>query len=437
NRPLSTGPSLMVGISLPASSPPILNECPMSTLNRLQKICQRPPGVLHRRRLPRQLLNGGLMSDQPTALGGTCSARFDPLRELFAAKLESGKDLGASVAVNIDGEMVVDLWGGWADEARTVPWAEHTITNVFSTTKTMTALAALALVDRGQLDLDATVASYWPEFAARGKEGVKVRHLLSHTSGVSGWEQPITLDDLYDWDKSTALLAAQAPWWEPGTASGYHALTYGHLIGEVIRRITGQRLGEFFAAHVAGPLGADFHIGLPPSEFHRVANVVPPPAMPTLPVPDMTQLAPNTVAFRTSTNPIMTAETTWTEGWRRADIGAGNGHGNARSLARLQSAVACGGEVDGVRLLSPQTIDRIFEVQFNGIDLVIGMPVKWGLGYGLLPEGRVWCWGGWGGSLVIIDVDRRITFAYVMNKLAPPGPIAAALAERVKDIVNR
>ena len=163
------------------------------------------------------------MNDHPTPLGGTCSARFDPLRELFAAKLESGEDLGASLAVNIDGEMVVDLWGGWAEEARTAPWTENTIANVFSTTKTMTALAALVLVDRGELDLDAPVAKYWPEFAARGKAGIQVRQLLSHTSGVSGWEQPITLEDLYDWDKSTALLAAQAPWWEPGTASGCHA----------------------------------------------------------------------------------------------------------------------------------------------------------------------------------------------------------------------
>ncbi len=378
------------------------------------------------------------MSDHPTALGGTCSARFDPLRELFAAKLESGEDLGASLAVNIDGEMVVDLWGGWADEARTAPWTENTIANVFSTTKTMTALAALVLVDRGELDLDATVAKYWPEFAARGKAGIKVRHLLSHTSGVSGWDQPITLEDLYDWDKSTALLAAQAPWWEPGTASGYHMLTYGHLIGEVIRRITGQRLGEFFAAHIAGPLGADFHIGLPPSEFHRVANVVPPPGLPS---PDLTQLDPNGPSFKTFTGPTMPADMkwSWTERWRRADIGAANGHGNARSVARLQSAVACGGEVDGVRLLSPQTIDRIFEVQSNGIDLVIGMPSKWGLGYVLLPEGRVCFGGGTGGSSVIIDVDRRITFAYVMNKMAPGGgaPIAAALAERVKDIVTR
>ncbi len=365
------------------------------------------------------------MSDHPTAPGGTCSGRFDPLRELFAAKLESGEDLGASLAVNIDGEMVVDLWGGWADEARTVPWTENTITCVFSTTKAMTALAALVLVDRGELDLDANVAAYWPEFAARGKAEIKVRQLLSHTSGVSGWDQPITLEDLYDWDKSTALLAAQAPWWEPGTASGYHMLNYGHLIGEVIRRITGRRLGEFFAAHIAGPLGADFLIGLPPSEFHRVANVVPAPAPSDPPQldPNTPRQADNSVAFKTWTNPTMPPgmKWSWTERWRRADIGAANGHGNARSVARLQSAVACGGEVDGVRLLSPRTIDRIFEVQSNGIDLVIGIPLKIGVGYSLSPEGRVCSWGGAGGSLAIIDVDRRITFAYVMNKMAPGG----------------
>jgi CubicO group peptidase (beta-lactamase class C family) len=384
------------------------------------------------------------MSDHPP-LGGTCAARFEPLRELFAAKLESGEDLGASLALNIDGEMVVDLWGGWADEARNVPWTENTIANVFSTTKTMTALAALVLVDRGELDLDASVARYWPEFAARGKAAIKVRHLLSHTSGVSGWEQPITLEDLYDWDKSTAPLAAQAPWWEPGTASAYHMMNYGHLIGEVIRRITGQRLGEFFAAQVAGPLGADFHIGLPLSEFHRVTNMVSPPPKdvehpgPGETMPDPTELDTTSVAFKTWTNPPMPPlhECSATEGWRRADIGAANGHGNARSVARLQSAVACGGEVEGQRLLSPQTIHRIFEVQSNGIDLALGAPFKFGIGYSLPAEGRVCAWGGTGGSTVIIDADRRITFAYVMNRMAPAAVIAPALAERVKEIVKR
>jgi CubicO group peptidase (beta-lactamase class C family) len=386
------------------------------------------------------------MSDGPTPLGGTCTPRFELLREMFAAKLESGEDLGASLAVNIDGEMVVDLWGGWADEARTVPWDENTITVVFSTTKTMTALSALVLVDRGELDLDANVAKYWPEFAARGKEGIKVRHLLSHTSGVSGWDQPVTFEDVYDWDKSTAMLAAQAPWWEPGTALGYHAFTYGHLIGEVIRRITGQRLGEFFAAQIAGPLGADFHIGLPPTEFPRVANVVAPQWPPT----DLTRLDPNGTAYKTNTGPLLdlNIELSRTERWRRADIGAGNGHGNARAVARIQSAVACGGVVDGARLLSPKTIDRIFEVQYNGIDLVTGMHVRMGNGYGLLPfpgvltflpEGRLACWGGAGGSLVIADVDRRVTFAYVMNKMVPStvGPVAEALVKRLYDIVAR
>lgn len=386
------------------------------------------------------------MSDHPTALGGACSARFDPLRELFAAKLESGEDLGASLAVNLDGEMVVDLWGGSADEARSVPWTDNTIVNVFSTTKTMTALAALVLVDRGELDLDTNVAAYWPEFAVRGKGRIKVRQLLSHTSGVSGWDQPVTIEDVYDWDKSTAMLAAQAPWWEPGTASGYHALTYGHLIGEVIRRITGQRLGEFFAAEIAGRLGADFHIGLAPSKFHRVANLVPWPPQRTYP----SDLDPNSPAFKTHTGPDLSLniEVSCTERWRRADIGAGNGHGNARSVARIQSAVACGGEIDGVRLLSPKTIDRIFEVQSNGIDLVLGIPLKFGIGYGLLPmpnvlpflpEGRLCLWGGAGGSLVIADADRRLTFAYVMNKMRPEliNPITEALVKRLYDIVNR
>jgi CubicO group peptidase (beta-lactamase class C family) len=385
------------------------------------------------------------MSDHNTALGGKCSARFDAVRELFTAKLESGEDLGASLCVNIDGEDVVDLWGGWADEARTVPWTENTIACVFSTTKVMTSLAALVLVDRGELDLEANVAKYWPEFAVRGKAEIKVRQLLSHTSGVSGWEQPITVEDLYDWDKSTARLASQAPWWEPGTASGYHAMTYGHLIGEVIRRITGQRLREFFAANIAGPLGADFHIGVPDTEFPRIANVVPWPPQQHYPA----DLDPSGPAFKTFTGPVMDSnvERSWTEGWRRADIGAINGHGNARSLARIQSVVACGGAALGVRLLSPKTINRIFEVQSDGIDLVLGYRLKIGVGYGLpwpevlpfVPEGRVCFGAGAGGSLVIADADRRMTFAYVMNKMVPQlilTPITAVLVERLYEIIG-
>ncbi|MFV0257668.1 MAG: serine hydrolase domain-containing protein, partial [Acidimicrobiales bacterium] len=211
------------------------------------------------------------------ALSGRCDPTFKPLADLLAAQLDGGVDLGASIALTVDGELVVDAWGGWADEARTVPWEADTITNVWSSTKTMTNLSALVLVARGELDVYAKVADYWPEFAAEGKGEVEVRHLLSHTSGVSGWNQPVVVEDLYDAEAAAARLAAQAPWWEPGTASGYHALNQGHLVGEVIRRVTGRSLGRFFAEDVAGPLGADFHIGLDPSQFHRVSNVVPPP----------------------------------------------------------------------------------------------------------------------------------------------------------------
>jgi CubicO group peptidase (beta-lactamase class C family) len=384
------------------------------------------------------------MSDPPTPLGGKCSADFEPLRELFAARLESGEELGASFAVHLDGEMVVDLWGGWADEARTVPWGEDTLTNVWSTTKTMVSLAALVLVDRGELDLDANVAYYWPEFAARGKAGIKVRQLLSHTSGVSGWDQPVKVEDLYDWDKSTAMLAAQAPWWQPGTASGYHMKNYGHLVGEVIRRITGQRPGRFFAAEIAGPLGADFHIGLSPTEFHRVANVVPFSLSPL----DVAQVDPNGPLYKTLNGPAFDPDVAWTEPWRRADIGASNGHGNARSVALVQSALSCGGEVNGLRLLSAETIDRVFEVQSNTVDLVVGIPFKLGVGYALpnppvlpfIPEGRLCFFGGAGGSLVIADADRRLTVAFVMNRMVTcllGTPTAVALVERLYEIVKQ
>lgn len=383
------------------------------------------------------------MSQPTAAVDGFCTPRFEPLREVFNGLIESGQDLGASLAVTVDGEFVLDLWGGWADQEHTRPWQRDTITCVFSTTKTMLALGALVLVERGQLDLDATVARYWPEFAAAGKAGVLVRHVLSHTSGVSGFEQPITLEDLYDWHKCTALLAPQAPWWTPGSASGYHPLTGGFIVGEVVRRITGRSFGRFFAQEIAGPLGADFHIGLARSAFARVANVVPWPAK-----HDVTGGAERgSVSFKTNSNAgLRNLSDVWSDAWREAEIPAANGHGNARSVARLQSVVANGGAVAGVRLLSPATISRIFEVQADGVDLVIGAPLKMGIGYGLpqrktlpfLPEGRICCWGGAGGSMVIVDVDRRMALAYVMNKMAPDlvPPNITALATRLYEIVG-
>ncbi len=356
-----------------------------------------------------------------TAIQGTFDERFTKMSDLLAASIESGGDLGASVAVTIDGKPVVDIWGGWADSEKTRPWERDTITNVWSSTKTVTSLCALVLASRGELDVHAKISKYWPEFAANGKENIEVRHLMSHTSGVSAWAQPVVVEDIYDWEKSTAMLAAQAPWWEPGTASGYHALNQGHLVGEVIRRITGVSLGTFLKNEVAGPLGADFHIGLPVSEFGRVSNVVPPPPM-ELGGPG---LAPDSVAVKTFSGPAPDASAAWTDAWRRAEIGAANGHGNARSIARLQSIIACGGEVDGIRLLTPEVCDLIFEEQANGTDLVLGTPVRFGIGFGLPSEaipyvprdGRICYWGGWGGSQIIIDLDHRMTIAYMMNRM--------------------
>ena len=353
-------------------------------------------------------------------ISGTSTSEYARLGDLLSETLDSGEDVGASVSVTVEGETVVDIWGGWADEAQTTPWGRDTITNVWSTTKTMTFLSTLVLAERGLLGYHEKVSTYWPEFAQNGKADIEVRHLMGHTSGVSAWEQPVAVEDIYDWEKSTSMLAAQAPWWTPGEGSGYHALNQGHLLGEVIRRIDGRMLGQFFAEEIAGPLDADFHIGLDPSEFDRVSNVIPPPALAI----DMATMDPDSVLIKTFTGPAPDATESWTPEWRQATIGAANGHGNARSVARIQAIVANGGTVDGVELLSPDTIKMIFEEQANGVDRVLGLPVRFGMGYALhsiavpyLPEGNYAYWGGWGGSSIIVDIDRKITFAYVMNRM--------------------
>ncbi len=366
-------------------------------------------------------------------IDGTCDERFAAVRHELAECLDAGDELGASIVVDLDGEVAVDLWGGYRDEARTQPWLRDTITNVWSTTKTATSLAALMLVDRGDLDVDAPVARYWPEFAAAGKQHVLVRHLLSHTSGVSGLDQPAVPEDLYDWDKSTARYAAQAPWWPPGSASGYHALNFGHLIGEVLRRITGIPLKQFVAEEIAGPLGADFQIGAAEHDWDRIADVVPPPPLPL----DFSALGPDSITVKTFTGPYIEATEANTPAWRRADLGAVNGHGNARSVARVLSVISRGGEVDGVRLIRPETVELIFREQADGTDLVLGVPLRFGIGYGLpqhetipyIPDGKVCFWGGWGGSVIIMDVGRRMTISYIMNKMGP-GIIGSDRAER-------
>jgi CubicO group peptidase (beta-lactamase class C family) len=356
-----------------------------------------------------------------TDIQGSCDERFKGVGDVLAANLDREADLGASVAVTLEGELVVDIWGGYADEERSRPWERDTITNVWSTTKTMTALCALILADQKELDINRAVSDYWPEFGAGGKRNVVLlRHLLAHTAGLPGWSEPMTVDDLYDWEKATSLLAAQEPWWEPGTASGYHAITQGYLVGEVIRRVTGQTVGTFFREQVAGPLGADFHIGLDPAEFGRVSNVVPPP-----PFSEEVLASTPEMALRTFSNPPLQAEPSWTDEWRRAEIPAANGHGNARSVAAIQAIMANGGEAGGRRFLSAAGVETVLQEQSNGTDLVLNVPVRFGVGYGLpspdipiTPSERACFWGGWGGSLILVDMDNRMTFAYMMNKMA-------------------
>jgi CubicO group peptidase (beta-lactamase class C family) len=354
---------------------------------------------------------------------GHCDARFDKVADALGQAIADGEETGAAIAIDIDGETVVDIWGGYADAAKTKPWTADTIVNVWSSTKTVTALAGLMLIDRGLVESDTPVASVWPEFGTNGKEHIEFRHLLSHTSGLSGWEQPVVVEDLYDWEKSTSALAAQAPWWEPGTASGYHALTHGHLIGEVLRRVTGMTLKQFVADEIAGPLGADFQIGAAPGDSARIAEIIP-AADPMEGIPPIDQWTEQ--MLKTFTNPAPDPTVANTDAWRAADIGAANGHTNARALTRILSAISLGGSVDGVRLLRPETIEKIFEVQCDGPDLVLAMhPVRWGLGFGLpklesipyIPDEKICFWGGWGGSWETMNPDRRMTTAYVMNKM--------------------
>jgi CubicO group peptidase (beta-lactamase class C family) len=350
------------------------------------------------------------------ATNGFTTEEFSGVREVLEKNLASGADVGASVTVHHRGEVVVDIWGGYTDVEKTTPWESDTLVNVWSTTKTMTFLISLMLLERGELDFDAPVAKYWPEFAAAGKKEITFRQVLSHTAGLSGFSAPMEVKDLADWEFCVQALAAQEPWWEPGTQSGYHAVTQGYLIGEVVRRITGTTIGEFFQEEVAKPLGANFFIGLPEAEESKVSVVLPPPPVD----PSVFQDLP--MAIRTFTSPLLDATAPQHRWWRAAEIPAANGHGNARSVALVQAVVAQGGESQGVRLLKEKTLNRIFVTESNGPDLVLGIPVHFGAGYGLASESmplgpRACYWGGYGGSVIIMDQDAQLTVSYMMNKM--------------------
>jgi len=277
------------------------------------------------------------------------------------------------------------------------------------------------LIDRGLLDPDAPVARYWPEFAQAGKEKILVRHIMSHTAGLPALDRAVPMETLYDWNKTVSLLAAEKPWWEPGKDWGYHAFTFGHLVGEVVRRVSGKTLGTFFRDEVAIPLKADFHIGLPEEHEPRVAEMIP---APELKPGDIGYLPPGSQQYRAMNFPIFSALDSRNRAFRAAEIPGANGTGNARSVARVASTVACGGKLDGLRLLGMPTIDKALEDQYYGTSPNWLLPIRFGLGFGLTskelpigPNSRVLFWGGYGGSAVVMDLDAKLAFSYVMNKM--------------------
>lgn len=381
---------------------------------------------------------------------GECAARFRRVREVFEENFRSRREVGAAVAVTHDGRTVVDLWAGWADQARTRPWQRDTIANVYSCTKAMAALCAHQLVERGRLDLDAAVATYWPEFAARGKERLPVRWLLSHRAGLPAVREILPGEALYDWNLITAALAAEEPWWDPGTTHGYHAVTFGWLVGEVVRRIDGRSLGTYFRDEIARPLGLDFHIGLADSEHGRVAELSD-LAMAGAEELDADAIGlaqvilsdPNSITARAFLNPPTMAFGPNNAEWRRAEIPGANGHAGARDLARVYGALARGGDLDGVHVLAPAGIARLREEQSHGPDRVLQIHTRFGLGV-MLPQDRAdarfgpnpHAFGhpGAGGALGFADPDGRIGFGYVPNRLGPHillDPRATALIDAV------
>ncbi|WDF43846.1 serine hydrolase [Streptomyces sp. T12] len=369
------------------------------------------------------------MTEHEAQVHGHCDPRFAAVRTAFEANFRERGELGAAVAVTVGGETVVDLWGGWADAARSRSWERDTLVNVWSTSKGPTALCAHILADRGLIDLDAPVATYWPEFAAAGKEQILVRHLLSHRAGLSGLREPHSLQQLCDWELTTQRLAAMEPWWAPGTRSGYHAFTYGFLVGEVVRRVSGLLPGAFLEREVTGPLGIDFAIGLPEKDSGRVAELVQPPVATTSEQAAIfSQLAP--AALAALTNPAVGAPDANSPEWRAAEIPAANGHGTARAVAALYGIFAGRGSYDGHRVLSPEAAERVREGQGSCRDLVLGAgfesATEVGLGLWLSgpngsygPNPRAFGHDGFGGSCGLADPEAGVSLGYVMNRMGP------------------
>lgn len=363
------------------------------------------------------------MADTATTsqdIHGHCAKGFEPVRDAFAANFASQGEIGASVCVVRNGEVMVDLWGGHADAARTKPWARNTLANVWSTTKGMGALVGGLLVERGLMAYAEKVSKYWPEFAANGKDDITIGQMLSHQAGLCGPSVPTTVEEMCNHTLMAERLAAQAPLWTPGSRSGYHALTVGILLGELVKRVTGKSIGTYFNEEVATPFGVDFFIGLPQSEDARAAEMVPAKRSN---MPGGDTLNPSQVAALA--NPAPSATVPNQRFWRAAELSSANGQGTASGIARVYGALASGGQIEGKDLVLPSTIRAMTASQIEGMDEVLAMHTRWGAGFilnigGLYgPNDAAFGHSGWGGSFGMADPKTGLAIAYVMNQMGP------------------
>ena len=352
---------------------------------------------------------------------GYCDPKFEAVRDAFQQAIENGDEVGASLSVVVEGEAVIDLWGGFKDAARTEPWDRDTIVCCMSSSKGVTAICFMMAIDRGLVDIDKPVAHYWPEFAQNGKEDLPVRYVLDHRAGLP-YIEDLGPGTLHDFDAVVEQLARQKPLWQPGTVAAYHVVSQGFLLGEILRRVTGKKVGDFLRSEISEPLGVDFHIGITPEENERCAHfIVPEEVFATRVSPEPTVMSLSFAQFPEGT---MDAALNAPE-WRFADVASGSGHGNGRALARLWSAIANDGTLDGVRLMSPEAVKLLGTMQHEQVEQRANRAYRQGLGLLLSSPPTMWFGpnpdafghGGIGGSLGFVDPQRRTSFGYSPNKM--------------------
>ena len=363
--------------------------------------------------------------DVTPPIDGFCDPRFARVAEAFRANFTRHGEPGGAVAVTLAGRPVVDLWGGWKDRERAQAWARDTLVNFFSASKALCTICILRLAEQGRLDLDAPIAAVWPEFAANGKATITTRHVLTHQAGLPSLKEHLPAGAMLDWQMMVDALARAAPWWEPGTAHGYHVNTFGFLLGEIVRRVDGRTIGTMLREDVAAPLGADVHIGLPAREHERIADYLWPVAAASS---EGMPSAEEAMRWNAYWNPpgISGGGYVNRPEWRSAEVPSTNGHGTARGIARVYAALADDGAIDGVRILEPETVAQAIVEQSSGYDLINQRPSRFGLGFQLTqterplgPNPRAFGHFGAGGSLGFCDPDTGMAFGYVTNDMGP------------------